>query len=850
MPEPENTALRVVPSTDTGGNESTFGPCRGSAVDVERNFADVLANVVSADRVPVDSHFFNDLGADSLLMAQFCARVRKRPDLPDVSMTDIYRHPTIRSLATALTGAVPAAVEKAVPTTAARATARRRAGPPKVFLCGTLQLVIFVAYTSGVGYVAGVGYDWISTGAGVVQVYARAIAFGDVSILALCVLPIVVKWALIGRWKPQEIQIWSLAYVRFWIVKTLIRANPLLLMIGGRSRSSTTSPILNFYLRALGANIGPGVAIFTRTLPVCTDLLTIGQNTVIRKDSFVACYRAQNGVIQTGPVTFGKNVFVGETSVIDIGTSMGDGAQLGHSSSLHTGQSVPAGESWHGSPARRTLVDYRVVNQVNEGRARDALFGVSQLVTTFVVGVPAMVGVVVLALVEIPELNRLLNPEPSAFMGSTLYRDALLVSLALLGGYVIIGLLVVGTVPRALNRMIKPDTVYPLYGFDYGIHKAIARMTNNRFLTMLFGDSSYIVHYLRWVGYDLPTVVQTGSNFGAELKHENPYLTTIGSGTMVADTLSVINADFSSTSFRLSRVSIGAHNFIGNIVTYPAQSRAGDNCLIATKAMVPLDGPVREGIGLLGAPGLHIPRSVDRDTTVNHLRRSEQRRRLTAKNGHNIGTMALYLLVRWLYLIGILLLGSVTTVSDAQWEEQVAAALFGVVTVLFTIFYWVLVERLVMRFRSLQPRICSIYDRAFWRHERYWKVPAQTWIQLFNGTPFKGLVWRRLGVRVGRRLFDDGLTMTERTLVTIGDDCTLNLTSNVQCHSQEDGAFKSDRSTIGNGCTLGVNAFIHYGTDVGDGALIEAHTFLMKGEEVPAGARWHGNPARHHRGRS
>jgi non-ribosomal peptide synthetase-like protein len=189
-------------------------------------------------------------------------------------------------------------------------------------------------------------------------------------------------------------------------------------------------------------------------------------------------------------------------------------------------------------------------------------------------------------------------------------------------------------------------------------------------------------------------------------------------------------------------------------------------------------------------------------------------------------------------------------VSDAQWEEQVAAALFGVVTVLFTIFYWVLVERLVMRFRSLQPRICSIYDRAFWRHERYWKVPAQTWIQLFNRTPFKGPVWRMLGVKVGRRLFDDGLTMTERTLVTIGDDCTLNLTSNVQCHSQEDGAFKSDRSTIGNGCTLGVNAFIHYGTNVGDRALIEAHTFLMKGEEVPAGARWHGNPARHHRGRS
>ena len=35
-------------------------------------------------------------------------------------------------------------------------------------------------------------------------------------------------------------------------------------------------------------------------------------------------------MIQTGPVTIGKDVFVGEATVIDIGTSIGDGAQLGH----------------------------------------------------------------------------------------------------------------------------------------------------------------------------------------------------------------------------------------------------------------------------------------------------------------------------------------------------------------------------------------------------------------------------------------------------------------------------------------------------------------------------------------
>src|SRR5438445_13051581 len=49
-----------------------------------------------SDRVSVDSHFFDELGADSLVMAHFCARVRKRGNLPSVSMKDVYAHPTDR----------------------------------------------------------------------------------------------------------------------------------------------------------------------------------------------------------------------------------------------------------------------------------------------------------------------------------------------------------------------------------------------------------------------------------------------------------------------------------------------------------------------------------------------------------------------------------------------------------------------------------------------------------------------------------------------------------------------------------------------------------------------------------
>ena len=80
--------------------------------NIESGFAELLADVVRVERVPVDSNFFDDLGADSMVMARFCARVRKRPDLPAVSIKDIYQYPTIRMLAAALADVAPVPLER------------------------------------------------------------------------------------------------------------------------------------------------------------------------------------------------------------------------------------------------------------------------------------------------------------------------------------------------------------------------------------------------------------------------------------------------------------------------------------------------------------------------------------------------------------------------------------------------------------------------------------------------------------------------------------------------------------------------------------------------------------------
>lgn len=825
--------LTSYPEESPAGRGGADGPAPG----VEAALAGTLAEVMGTGQPPVDRHFFDDLGADSLVMAHFCARVRKRADLPPVSMKDIYRYPTIRELATALAGSPPSFPVEAPPPapTPPSAPAPAVRGTSRYVLCGALQLLTFLGYTSLVAVATAWGYEWIAAGSGLFGRYLRSVLCGAAGLLVLCALPVLVKWVLVGRWQPRQFRVWSLPYVRFWVVKTLIRANPLVLFVG--------SPLYTLYLRALGARIGRGVTVFSRNVPVCTDLLAVGDGTVIRKDAFLNCYRAQAGLIQTGTVVLGKNVVISEATVLDIETALGDGAQLGHASSLHSGQVVPDGEHWHGSPAQRTDVDYRVVGPAGCGAVRRTVHSALQLATVLLLYVPLAVGGVGILLAEAPQLSAVLEPGRTALADGTFYVDALLVSLLFFAA-VPLGLLFQATVPRLLSRTITPGKVYPLYGFHYTVHRLIALTTNRKFLMRLFGDSSAIVHYLRCLGYDLSRIEQTGSNFGTEVKHETPYLSSVGSGTMVADGLSVMNADFSDTSFRVCRTSIGPRNFLGNRIAYPSRGKTGDNCLLATKVMVPVDGEVREGVGLLGSPSFEIPRSVQRDSTFDQLKNGEQLRRLlAAKNRHNAATMGLYLLVRWLYFFWVTLLVAVAAeLYDSL--GALAIALGNVLVLVSGVGYFVLVERAVTAFHPLSPLFCSIYDPRFWRRERFWKVPSETYLLFFNGTPFKNLIWRSLGVRIGRRVFDDGCYLTERTLAAIGDGCTLNAGSVVQCHSQEDGTFKSDRSTLGTGCTLGVGAFVHYGVAVGDGAVLAPDSFLMKGEAVPPHAHWGGNPAR------
>jgi len=795
---PEPRLRRFIPPAEAGSAPEG---------EVEIVLAAEFAGVMGIADFPATADFFSGLGADSLRIARFCAAVRKLDGLEHITTRDVYLHPNVRELAVALTG-------ESAPVDAVPVVARREPHVASQFaqvVCGLAQVVCIGAYLLMLGAFGTWGYI-AAEGADPITAFLRSVGIAATSGLALVALPIVLKWIVIGRFREGAIPAWSVAYLRFWIVRQSMRLSPGQLFAG--------SPSYNLYLRALGVRLGRNALVLTKHSPIATDLIHIGSEAVIRDEVHMDGYRVESGWVIFGPIEIGSRALVGEGSLLDIRTTIDDDAELAHASALVEGARIPAGRRHHGSPSTDAAAATPHFGERRVSTAARIGFSIAQVTGSLALSaILTVVGILLAVWIDVSHPLRALTFGIAFLVVLVLFRVV---------------------APRIIGRSLVPGRSYTLYGRRYAALQLAILAGNSHFLNELFGDSSAIVHYLAAIGIRFRNRVQTGSNFGMSQRQHVSTLCTVGGGSIVSDGLSMPNAEYSAHAFRVGEINIGERVFMGNAVIFPPGAAVGDDCLIATKAMVPTDGPVRTGVGLLGSPAFEIPRTVARDTAFDHLREGEALRRgLAGKNRHNTVTALLFLLTRFVALfVGVTLIATIGHLGPLG----LAAALSG--TIVAGVLMLVVVDATTRGFRRLQPVYCSLYDLQFWRHERYWKLNDPTLINLFDGTPIKPVLWRMLGVRVGRRLFDDGASMPERSLVTLGDDVTLGAGAIMHGHSLEDGTFKSDRIRIGSGVTVGSGAMVHYGVNVGDGTVIGSDSFLMKGESTEPGSTWRGNPAR------
>jgi non-ribosomal peptide synthetase-like protein len=156
-----------------------------------------------------------------------------------------------------------------------------------------------------------------------------------------------------------------------------------------------------------------------------------------------------------------------------------------------------------------------------------------------------------------------------------------------------------------------------------------------------------------------------------------------------------------------------------------------------------------------------------------------------------------------------------------------------------TVAKWVLVGRI----RAGEHPLWSSF---VWRTEvsdTFVEMVAAPWFaKAAAGTPALAAWLRTLGARIGRGVWCDSYWLPEADLVTLGDGSTVNRGCVVQTHLFHDRIMSMDEVTLEPGATLGPHSVILPAARIGAHATVGPASLVMRGEEVPVGSRWSGNP--------
>jgi len=156
------------------------------------------------------------------------------------------------------------------------------------------------------------------------------------------------KWIIIGRYKPAKKPLWSNYVWRSELV-TGVYENFLVLFF---LNILTGTPFIKYPLRLLGCKIGKGVCLYTTQITEF-DLIKIGDNSVLNDNCTLQTHLFEDRVMKMSYVDIGKECSVGGMAVVLYDSKMEDHSVLEPLSVLMKNETLPANTSFVGAPAIR-----------------------------------------------------------------------------------------------------------------------------------------------------------------------------------------------------------------------------------------------------------------------------------------------------------------------------------------------------------------------------------------------------------------------------------------------------------------------------------------------------------------
>ncbi len=795
--------------------------------DIERALAAIWNELFAPTPVSIGDNFFLDLGGHSLLAARMVSAMRRDPRFERLSMLDLYNFPTIAALAQRLeeapAKAVAAAAKAAVVDTAAVV---HRPSSRAHYFCGLMQLgtLYFVLGLFSLQWLAPyLTYSWmIDDEYPVIEAVLGSLASLIVVYPVMLVASIVVKWTVIGRYKPGDYPLWGAYYFRWWLVNAFQSVVPVSYLAG--------TPLLNWYYRVMGAHIGSNVYLGSDNASVF-DLLSIGDDSAVGVDSSLACHTVENGWLRLGTVRIGRRCIVGSRCVVRENAVLEDGAQLDDLSLLPRGGRVGLGQRWAGAPARLAPGASHAAPSAfpRPSRLRRCIYG-----GLYVLGVLAVPIFVLAAIFPGMMVMSHLNAHDD-------YYWYLALSPVVAVSFVSLLCLEIALIKWLLLGRVKPGR-YPLFsGF-------VARKW---FVDKLMELSLDVVGTLYATLYLAPWYRLLGARLGRRTEIStasfiSPDLLELGDEAFIADAVSLGAARVERGGVSIAPVRVGKRTFIGNSALLPPGADIGDNCLIGCLSSPPAaDEARRPGSAWLGSPAFHLPQRQQsapfaEDCTYRPARKLWWQRAAMEFVRITLPSTCFIMLTSVLLSVLVMLRGE-TYPAVIVAAFPVLYAAFGCAAALIVI---VLKWTLMGRYR---PGERPLWSPFVWRTELVTAMHdnlAHVFLTgMLAGTPFLAWYLRLLGAKIGRRVYLASDELTEFDLVQIGDDACINHDATLQTHLFEDRVMKMGPVEVGAGCNVGSLSLVLYGARMEPGSTLGDLSLLMKGEVLPAHSRWEGIPA-------
>ncbi|MCX2713997.1 Pls/PosA family non-ribosomal peptide synthetase [Mycolicibacterium sp. J2] len=200
-----------------------------------------------------------------------------------------------------------------------------------------VSFAIGVAVLAALQALAGAyGFGVAAVAGGLVLLIAGAVA-GAIAVVA--------KWLVIGRIRAVEHPLWSSFVWRNEVSDTFVET----VAAPWFARAATGTPVMNIWLRGLGAKIGRGVWCETYWLPEA-DLVRLDTGSTVNRGCVVQTHLFHDRIMRMDTVILDAGATLGPHCVALPASWIGAGATVGPASLVMRGDEVPASTRWQGNP--------------------------------------------------------------------------------------------------------------------------------------------------------------------------------------------------------------------------------------------------------------------------------------------------------------------------------------------------------------------------------------------------------------------------------------------------------------------------------------------------------------------